>query len=79
MKITAGKAWAGLAAGVVAYDILCPDGEMLSEGVDRGLEGHRWATIAAIGVTALHLLNTLPEQIDPFSLGLSGLKRMRGQ
>lgn len=78
MKITAGKAWIGLAAGVVAYDILCPEGEMLSEGVDRGLEANRTATIAAVGVTALHLLNVLPPSVDPFSLGLSGLKRMRG-
>jgi hypothetical protein len=76
MKITAGKAWAGLAAGVVAYDLLCPDGQMLSEGVDRGLEQHRLATGIAIGVTALHLLNILPESVDPFSVGLSGLKRI---
>lgn len=51
---------------------------MLSEGVDRGLESHRWATAAAIGVTAMHLLNVLPQNVDPFSLGLSGLKKVTG-
>lgn len=78
MKITAGKAWAGLAAGVVAYDLLCPEGQMLSEGVDRGLEQHRLATGLAVGVTALHLLNVFPQNLDPFSLGLSGLKKVVG-
>lgn len=66
-ELTAGRAWAGIAVGVLAYELACPDGELLSEGVDRALERHRIATTMAIGVTALHLLNMLPERIDPFS------------
>lgn len=59
-------AWAGLAAGVLVYDVLCPLGETLSEGADRALERRPLLTVALIGTTALHLANLLPEQIDPF-------------
>lgn len=61
------KAWIGLAAGVFAYDVLCPEGETLSEGVDRALERPRarFATIGAIAITGAHLLNVIPEKIDP--------------
>ena len=34
------KAWIALGAGVAAYDVLCPKGETLSEGVDRLMEKH---------------------------------------
>lgn len=61
-------AWCGLAAGVAAYDILCPPGETMSEGVDRLLEHphKRIAALGAIAITAAHLANILPEKIDPF-------------
>lgn len=72
--LTARRAWLGIAAGVLAYEVVCPEGELLSEGVDRALEKHRLATLMAIGVTALHLANLLPEQIDPFHRGLQVLK-----
>lgn len=64
--LSASKGWAILGAGVLAYEILCPEGELLSEGVDRALERHPTLTRLAIGATALHLLNMLPEQYDPF-------------
>lgn len=64
---TSEKAWIGLAAGIFAYDVLCPEGETLSEGVDRALEHPkgRIAAIGAIAITSAHLLNILPEKIDP--------------
>lgn len=55
--------WAALAGGVVAWDMFAP--ETLSEGVDRALEHNKPLTYAAVGTTALHLLNMLPESIDP--------------
>lgn len=62
------KAWIGLAAGVTTYDIFCPKGETLSERVDDWLEHpvHRVIALGAIGVTAAHLANILPDRIDPF-------------
>ena len=61
------KAWIGLAVGIFTYDVLCPRGETLSEGVDRALEHPRnkYATMGAIAITGAHLLNVLPEKIDP--------------
>lgn len=61
-------AWGTLAAGVAAYDILCPQGETMSEAVDRALERPkaRYAALGAIAITACHLANLIPEQIDPF-------------
>jgi hypothetical protein len=68
-ELSAGKAWAGIAAGVIAYELAAPEGELLSEGVDRAMEHSslaRAAVYAAIGCTALHLINMIPERVDPF-------------
>lgn len=61
-------AWCGLVAGVAAYDILCPQGETMSEGVDRALEHptKKIAALGAIAITAAHLANLIPQQVDPF-------------
>ena len=59
-------AWGVLAGSVLAYDVLSPKGETLSERCDDWVEHHRSLTYAAIGVTALHLSNLLPPRIDPF-------------
>lgn len=58
-------AWLALGWGVAVYDYAAPEGQMLSEGVDRALEKHPLLTVAAVGTVALHLLNVLPERIDP--------------
>jgi hypothetical protein len=67
-------AWTAIALEVVAYDLFCPKGETLSEGIDRWLINKRAATIGAIGVTALHLLNAFPERIDPLHQTLKLIK-----
>ncbi|ASR85635.1 hypothetical protein SEA_AMGINE_34 [Mycobacterium phage Amgine] len=59
------RAWLALGVGVAAYEVACPPNELLSEGVDRYLARRPWSTrIVVIGL-ALHLLNLLPERIDP--------------
>lgn len=60
-------AWTSLAIGVTAYDLLCPTGETLSEGVDRALETKTGKVLAigAIAITATHLANVLPQRCDP--------------
>ena len=74
-ELTAKRAWLGLASGVILYDLLAPKGQMLSEGADNALEIHPWATRAAIGITALHLANVIPESIDPFKLAIDFVRR----
>lgn len=63
--------WIAIAAGVAAFDYFSP--ETLSHAVDRALEHpvRRYAAIGAIAVTSAHLLNLLPERLDPFcALGI---------
>lgn len=73
-ELSAKRAWVGLGLLISAYELACPVGETLSEGIDAALERHRSLTIAAIGVTALHLLNVLPARVDPFHQGLRLIK-----
>lgn len=58
--------WAAIVGGVVAYDTLCRPGETLSERMDTYLEHKtgRYITYAAVGMTALHLTNILPDRFD---------------
>lgn len=63
--LTARRGWLIVGGVIVGYEAACPKGELLSEGVDRALECHPWVVRAAVGAVALHLLNVLPDQIDP--------------
>ena len=58
--MNAEQAWALLAAGVMAYEIVCDEGELLSEGVDEWLAAKPILTRAVIAALALHLGNALP-------------------
>jgi hypothetical protein len=66
--------WMAIGAFVVGWDVLA--NETLSHAAKRGLENNYTAPLvaAAIGVTALHLLDVLPEQIDPFTMAISRLR-----
>lgn len=65
-ELTAGRAWATIGLGVLAYELVTPPGELLSEGVDRAIAKYPILTRAAVGYTALHLMNLLPEPVDLF-------------
>lgn len=66
-ELTAKRGWLAVGALVGAYELAAPEGQLLSEGVDRALEKHPLLVTAAVGSVALHLLNAIPEQIDPIS------------
>ena len=66
-ELTAKRAWAAIAIGVTAYELACKDGELLSQGVDKAIDKHPVAVPLAIGITAAHLCNLIPEKIDPFT------------
>lgn len=70
------KAWVGLGLGVVTYDVMCPPGETLSEGLDRLMEHpiYKFMCIGMVGTTALHLCNVLPPSLDPFTQSLRLIK-----
>lgn len=58
-------AWGALAIGVIGYDLLSPKGETLSEGFDTFIENHPALAWGATALIATHLLNVIPESIDP--------------
>lgn len=70
--LTARNGWLAMGVGIAAFEIACPKGETLSEGVDRALEHPRlrYMAIGAVALTAAHLLNVLPEDKDPFHYAL---------
>jgi hypothetical protein len=64
-NITGERAWATLGLAVAAYEVTAAPNQLLSEAVDRFLIRHPVITRAVIGVTAAHLLNLLPNAVDP--------------
>jgi len=63
----ANLAWLVLAIGVAAYDALAPEGQLMSEAVDRYLEARPCVTRAVVVTVAAHLLNLLPQKLDPLA------------
>jgi hypothetical protein len=73
--MNAKQAWVVLAAGVLGYEIVCKDGQLLSEGVDEWLASRPILTRAAIAALALHLGNAVPQRYDVVSLGFQAIRR----
>jgi hypothetical protein len=73
-ELTGKRAWMAVAGLVTAYELICPDGELLSEECDRAINKYPTLTRAAIGYTALHLMNMLPQSLDVYH---QAHKRMR--
>lgn len=59
------KAWIVLGAGILVYDLVAEEGMTLSEGVDTYLQRRPWLTRAVGLAVAGHLLNLIPERLDP--------------
>ncbi|WP_306365323.1 hypothetical protein [Nocardia sp. CC227C] len=66
-RIKAWHLWLFVGAAVVVAEVVAPEGELLSEGVDKAMEHHPVLTRAAIEITARHLTNDLPANLDPFT------------
>jgi hypothetical protein len=74
-SMNARQAWALLAAGVLGYEVVCKDGQLLSECVDEWLATKPILTRAAIAALALHLGNAIPQRYDVVSLGFQAIRR----
>jgi hypothetical protein len=59
------RSWLVVGAVVSGIELAAPRGELLSHGVDRALESHPVLTRAAILYLGAHLLNLIPQEIDP--------------
>jgi hypothetical protein len=71
----ADRAWIALGLGVVAWDVACDDGEMLSEASARYAKKHPLIAYAVIGSVAAHLVNRIPKRFDPVH-GVGALLRV---
>lgn len=69
-------AWATLGLGVVAYNSLTSDGQMLSEQADRWVERHPILTRTIVGVVAAHVANAAPSKYDPIHWLFEGVRRL---
>lgn len=65
----ADRAWLALFIGVAAYEVAAKEGELMSHSYDRWLINHPVLTWGATLITAAHLLNILPDRVDPFQMG----------
>lgn len=59
------KAWLATLAFVGVYDVLSRPGETMSERYADFVDDHPAVAWGAVAITAAHLLDILPDQIDP--------------
>lgn len=68
VRLTAKQGWQSILVAVAVYEAICAEEELLSRGMDRLLERHPvWPRVAVLAV-ALHLVNWLPQPVDPMYL-----------
>jgi hypothetical protein len=73
-------AWATLGLGVIAYNSLTSEGQMLSEQADRWVDRHPVLTRTIVGVVAAHVANAAPAKYDPIHWAFVGVRKlMRGR
>jgi hypothetical protein len=74
--------WMLIASTVVWHEFACPDEELLSKAVDRGLERGPVSRVLIYGFTAVtvgHLLNWLPTKYDPYAgFGFRLMTKLKG-
>jgi hypothetical protein len=64
----ADRAWLALAAGVVAWDVGCPRGELLSEASARYTKARPVLWPIVVAYVAGHLVHVWPTRCDPLSV-----------
>jgi hypothetical protein len=74
---SADRAWVALGVGVVSYDVLCGEGETMSEGADRYMLRHPWLVRGVAFILAAHVCNLVKSDYDPLHWGFVALRRIR--
>lgn len=65
--LTASNGWKGLITAIAVYEVVCAEDELLSRGFDRLMVKHPvWPRIIVLAF-ALHLINWIPQRVDPVS------------
>jgi hypothetical protein len=73
-------AWIVLVVGIIVYELLAKDGELLSEASDRycrqpGLKG--WLVRGFVFATAAHVAHVLPHRFDLFHWDAAWFRPLR--
>lgn len=76
--LTGKQAWAVVFGLVIAHELTCAEGQLLSEEVDRALAKHPVLVYGFTLLTVAHLLNWLPNRFDPYTVFGSPLSRLKG-
>jgi hypothetical protein len=58
------RAWIALGAGVLTYDVLCSDGNTMSETADTYMVHHPWLTRGVAFALAAHVCNLVAPKYD---------------
>ncbi|MBB3039809.1 DUF7427 family protein [Hoyosella altamirensis] len=78
MTLTSVAAWRALIAGIVAYEIVAPPGELLTDGMDRWRTAHPVLAVISVWLVAAHLLRVVPPAADPLSVAGRVVGGVRG-
>jgi hypothetical protein len=73
------RAWLALAAGVAAYDLVATDEEQLTNAARRYFKSQPVATASMILMTGLHLIGSIPQWCDPFTLLFAAYRRLQAR
>lgn len=65
--------WIGLVGGITVYELMCKPEQTLSEAYDRYMSNRlgRAACIAVTTYIGAHLLNMIPDRLDPLNGALA--------
>jgi hypothetical protein len=55
--------------------MLPPEGQTVSEAIDRYLLANRWVTEVCLAVVYLHVSNHIPSRYDPIHRAFGAIKR----
>lgn len=77
MWSTGDKAWIVLGAAVVAYEILSPDGELLSEAFDRYVERFPIMSRVLPMLLTLHVTNSIHRRADVVHMLAAALVKVK--
>lgn len=70
-------AWLTIAGGVVTWNVTrADDADMLSSAAHRYVAGNPVFARAVIAAVALHLMDVIPERVDPIHWGFAAVKWM---
>lgn len=69
-------AWAALGLGVITYNALTTEGQMLSQQADRWIERHPVLARAAVSLVAAHVANAVPSKFDPVHWGFEVIRHL---